>query len=110
MINIDEEIQSAMPAIMDKMRENILDKMAKEAEIIALESIRRAVKEWVIEELVPEVRAQLDAGKAGLVAQSATIADSLGKAIGEALVNNAQKSLASGYTAKDIAERLFRGY
>jgi vacuolar-type H+-ATPase subunit E/Vma4 len=109
-INIEEEVKSAIPEVMNRMRQNIIDKITREAEVVALEAIRNAVREWVKEELIPEVRAQLDAGKAGLIAQSATIADSLSKAIGEALVENARKSLATGYTVKDIAERLFRGY
>lgn len=109
-IDLNAELQSALPAVLAKMRENIIDKMSREAESVAMDAVRVAVREWTVAELVPEIRAQLDAGKSGMVTQASTIAESLGKAIGEALAGQAKKTLAEGYVVKDIAEKLFRGY
>ena len=110
MFDISAEVKSAIPAVLEKMRQNIIDKMVAEAESVAMAVVREEVRKWAIEELAPEVRAQLDAGKEGLVAQAATIAETLGKAIGASLQESAEKSLASGYVVKEIAEKLFRGY
>lgn len=109
-IDINAEVQSALPAVLEKMRERIADRIGTVAEQTAMEEVRKAVQEWAITTLVPEVKAQLDAGKAGMVKQAQAIAQQIGVALGQAMSAQAEKSLASGHVVKDIAEKMFRGY
>jgi len=109
-IDINAEVQSALPAVLENARKMLASRMLQEAEAVALGEVRKAVQEWATATLVPEIRAQLEAGKDGMLKQAATIGEQLANALGKALTENAEKSLASSYVVKDIAEKLFRGY
>lgn len=109
-IDINKEVQSALPAVLEQLRANIAERMLQEAQQVALGEVRKAVQEWAVATLVPEIKAQLAAGKDGFIAKAAEIAKSLGDELGKALHANAAKSLASSHVVKDIAEKMFRGY
>jgi len=107
---LEREIASAMPAVLARMKQDVLDRVSRECANVATEEAMKATREWVLAEIVPEIRAQLEAGKPALVAKSAGIASDLGDALGKALVEQATKSLANTYTVKAIAEAMFKGY
>lgn len=109
-IDINKEVQSALPAVLAKLRENIAERLQQEAQNVALTEVRKAVQEWANATLVPEIRAQLEAGREGFIAKAAEIAKSLGDELGKAMAANAAKGLASSHVVKDIAEKMFRGY
>lgn len=109
-IDIAKEVQSAMPAMLERMRSNIMERVTREAESVAISEVREAVKEWALKNIIPEINAQLEAGKAGMIAQAETIAKQLADALGEALTAQATKTLQSSHAVQDIAGRLFRGY
>lgn len=109
-IDVDAEVRAALPAVMEKLRESIKERVYIEAQNVALEEVRKATREWAVAALVPEVLAQLEAGKRGMVEQAETISNGIATALGEALLAQMRKTLESSYTAKEIAEKLFRGY
>jgi hypothetical protein len=109
-VDINEEVQSALPAVLAKLRENIAERVGREAENVALEEVRKATREWAAAVLVPEIKAQLEAGKQGFVTQAAAISNGIANELGKAMLAQVTKTLESGYTCKDIAEKLFRGY
>jgi hypothetical protein len=109
-IDIDREVQSAMPAVLERMRENLITRMSNEAERVAMDEVRKAVNEWALATLVPEIKAQLEAGKESMLKQAGTIAQQLGDALGAALTAQAEKTLAQSHAVSDIAQKLFRGY
>lgn len=109
-IDIDKEVQSALPAVLAQLRERLTNRISTLAEAAAMEEVRKAVQEWTTANLIPEIKAQLDAGKDGMVAQANAIAKQLGEALGEAMAGQASKSLASSHVVTDIAQKLFRGY
>lgn len=109
-IDINSEVQSALPGVLEKMRQSIASRVEREAESVAMDEIRKAVREWTTAALVPEVIAQLDAGKSSIAESAAGVAKGIGKALEEAMVEQAKKALASSYMTNEIAEKLFRGY
>lgn len=109
-INVEAEVQAALPQVLQRMRDNIATQVAERARYVAMEEVSNAVREWAIENLVPEIKAQLEAGRDGMLKQAQTIAKQLGDALGEALTTQATKTLASSSTVNDIAQKLFRGY
>ncbi len=109
-IDIHAEIQSALPAVFARMRGELADRIAAEAQSVALDEVRKAAREWATTVLVPEVRAQFEAGKQGMLDQAAVIGKGLAEAISAALMAQATKSLDSSYNVKSICETLFKGY
>ena len=109
-IDIEREVQSAMPALLVQVRERLTQRLLGVAEDTAMQEVRKAVQEWAVANLVPEIKAQLEAGKDGMIKQAQTISQQLGEALGEAMAGQASKSLASSHVVTDIAQKLFRGY
>lgn len=109
-IDINKEVQSALPAVLAKLRENLAERLLQEAQGVAFNEVRKAVQEWAVATLIPEIKAQLEAGKDNYIAKAAEIAKSLGDELGKALTQNAEKSLSSSHVVQGIAEKLFRGY
>lgn len=110
MMNIEEEVASAMPAILERIKRDALDRMQQRCVDVAIEEATKAARDWSIENLVPEIRAQLQAGKAGMVEQAAKISKEIGEKVGEALAAKAAKTLTESYNTQKIVEALFRGY
>lgn len=108
--DVDAEVRSALPAVMAKVRENLIGRMTATAEQTAIQEIQKAVQSWAVDQLVPEVKAQLDAGKAGMIVKAAEIARTLADQLGEAISANAAKTLANSHAVREITEKLFRGY
>lgn len=109
-IDINAHVQSALPAVLANLRERLDSRVAAEAESVALDEVRKAVREWATATLVPEVKAQLEAGKDGMLASAQTIAKGIADALGTTLAEAAVKNLKSSYTVSEIAKKLFNGY
>lgn len=109
-IDINAEVQSALPAVLERMRSELADRIAREAQTVAIDEVRKAAQEWALAVLVPEIKAQLEAGKSGMLKQAANIGESLGDEIGKALTAQALKALSQGYNVRAVAEALFKGY
>lgn len=108
-MDIDNEIKSAMPAVMERIKRETLDRMERECANVAMEVARNAARDWAVENLAPEIKAQLEAGKAGFVAKAHDIARDLSAAIGDALVTQVTETMKQSWNRKKIADALFGG-
>lgn len=109
-MDIEQEVKSAMPAVMERIKREAIQRIEREALNAATEVALQAAKEWAIEHLVPEVKAQMEAGKAGMVAAAEQAAKGIGDALSKAMIEQATKTLASSHSLNSVAEKLFRGY
>lgn len=109
-MDINAEIQSAMPAVMERIKRDALERIEREAVNVATAEAVKASKDWAIENLVPEIKAQLDAGKAGIIAAAQKTAEEISEALSKALTEQVVKTLSSSHVVSDIAQKLFRGY
>lgn len=107
-INLQDEVASAMPALLSQLREQLKDRMGAEAQAVAMREVNAAVTQWAKDVLVPEVRAQLEAGKDGYIVAAQEIAEGLGRALGEAIIDNAKANLKHSWNIRKIAEALFQ--
>lgn len=109
-MNISEEIKSAMPAVMERIKRDTLNNIERAAVQAATEVAVQAAKDWAIEHLVPEIKAQLEAGKSSMVVAAQDATKQIGAALTDALVANVTKTLTSSHSIKSIADVMFRGY
>ena len=109
-MNIDEEIKSAMPAVMERIKRDTLKRIERDAATAATAIAVQAAKDWALENLVPEIKAQLEAGKAGMLESAKKTSSAIGDALGDALVAQVVKTLSTSHTTSSIAASLFRGY
>ena len=107
---IQLEIESAIPALMQRVKAEALQRIEREAVQAATTIAVEAAKKWAEENIAPEIAAQLTAGKAGFVLAAEDAAKRIGEALSSALTEQVTKSLASSYNIQSIAEKLFKGY
>jgi predicted dinucleotide-utilizing enzyme len=107
---IEEQIKSAIPELMARVRKQALESIERQAAKAATDIAVEAAKEWATEHLVPEIVAQLNAGKDGFVSAANEAAKRIGAALTDALVESATKTLSNSYTVREIAEKVFKGY
>lgn len=109
-MDIDQEIKSAMPAVMERIKRDTLERIEREAVQAATAVAVQAAKDWALENLVPEIKAQLEAGKSSMVACAQNAAKEIGEALGKALQEQVSKTLANSHAVSTIAQSMFRGY
>lgn len=107
---LTQEIESAIPALMQRIKEETLLRVEREASQAATAVAVDAAKKWAEEVLAPEVAAQLAVGKSGFIAAAEDAAKRIGETLSDALVEQVKKSLASSYVLKEVTEKLMRGY
>lgn len=107
---LTQEIESAIPALMQRIKEETLSRIEREAAQAATAVAVEAARKWAEETLAPEIAAQLAVGKQAFVVAAEDAARRIGETLSDALVEQAKKSLASSYVVKEITEKLMRGY
>lgn len=107
-MDIDEELKSAIPAMMDRVKRDLIARIELQAAEVAMNEARKAAQEWAAEVLVPELRAQLEAGKAGMIAAAKRCAERVGDELANALVEQAKKNLTKSWTMSNVAKELFQ--
>ena len=107
MNELQEQIESAMPAVMARIKAETLTRIEREGVEIMVATARKAAEQWAIENLVPEIKAQLDAGKSGMVAKAAEISANISEEIGKALVKAVQEKLKQSWNVSKLTDALF---
>ena len=107
---IQVEIESAIPALMERVKQEALARIEREAVAAATAVATEAARKWAEENIAPEIAAQLSAGRDSFVAAANDAAKRISEALSDALVEQAKKAFANSYTVKGIAESMFKGY
>lgn len=103
---INEAVTGAMPDILAGLRKEIAETAIYQAKQTAQQAVGKAVSDWIIENLVPEVIKTLADNKDGLVALAPTLAQNMTAAMSEAFTASITKKLESSYERKKIFEAL----
>ena len=106
-MNIEKEVQSAMPEILARIKSEAISRIEREAVNEATAVCVAAAKQWAIDVLVPEIKAQLEAGKGGMVLSASEAADGIGEAVKTALIKQATEKLASSWNVRKLTEAIF---
>ncbi len=109
-MDINQEIQSAMPAVMERIKRETLQRIERDAVEAATQVAVQAAKEWAVENLVPEIKAQLEAGKSSIFVAAKEASEAIGQALGKAMAEQVGKSIANTHTLGEIVQKMFRGY
>lgn len=107
MNELQHDIESAMPAVMARIKAETLSRIEREGVEIMVATARKAAEQWAIDNLVPEIKAQLDAGKASMVAKASDISASISDEIGKALVKTVTEKLSQSWNVRKVTEALF---
>lgn len=104
---IAAEIESAIPAMMERVKADAIKAIEQRAVQQATDIAVKAAAEWASENLVPEIRAALEAGRPGLVKAAHDTAELIGEAIKLALVKKAEDTLKTSWGASSAVKAIF---
>jgi galactokinase/mevalonate kinase-like predicted kinase len=100
------EIQSAIPAIMERVRREAEQQIERECLATIMRAANAEAQSWATEVLAPEIRAQLDAGKQGMLERADEMAKRMTDALADALVAQITKNLSQSWNVRKVVEAL----
>lgn len=105
---IDSVVASAMPDMLTALRNEFKEQALYTARSALNEEVHKAVREWVLAEIIPEIRTALAESKAGIVATVPQLAETLVTVLSGALAEQLKKNLEQSYNRNKIMEALFK--
>jgi hypothetical protein len=96
--------------VSELVKQNFIAEMARATQNAVAAEASKFAGEWAREQLVPAMRAYMAENKDGIIKAAIASVDGVISAMTKALVEQAQKSLASSHAVNDIMQRIFRGY
>lgn len=102
----NQELQSAIPSIMARVRREAEQQIERECLAAVMRGATAEAEKWASEVLAPEIRAQLDAGKQGMLASADDIAKQMTDALAAALVAQVTKNLSQSWNVRKAVEAL----
>jgi hypothetical protein len=106
-MDIADEIKSAMPALMARVREEAMRDAERTAIYAAQQVITAEAKNWAAEVLAPELRAGLEAMKPEMLIECEKLARGIADALTASMIEAATKNLGSSWNRKKVFEALF---
>lgn len=103
---INEAVSGAMPDILAGLRKEIAETAIYQAKQTANAAVSKAVSDWVVENLVPEILKTLTDNKDGLLAMAPTLAHNMTTAMSVAFLDSITKKLETSWERKKIFEAL----
>jgi prophage antirepressor-like protein len=106
MNDMTTDVQSAIPAIMARVRREAEQQIERECLATIMRAANEEAQKWATDVLAPEIRAQLDAGKQGMLARADDIAKQMTDALAEALVAQVTKTMSQSWNVRKVVEAL----
>lgn len=103
---IEEAVSSTVPSVLAGLRKEISERALNSARETALAAINKAVSDWCITELVPEIHRTLAESKDGLVSMVPTMASGVIQAITDAMADSIKKKLETSWQRQQIFKAL----
>jgi hypothetical protein len=103
---ISQAVASAMPDVLAGLRKEIAESALAHAKAAAHDAVRKAVGEWVVAELIPDINKALIESKAGLTAFAPKLAEELTGALSAACAETLKKKLENSWERQAIFKAL----
>jgi len=100
-------LQEATQEATRMLKKDLVDKIEYEMTDVARTTIKHFVKDWVQDNVIPEVTNRLVASKDGLVASAIPMADAITEGVSQALTEAVKENLSRSYDRKKIFSALF---
>lgn len=95
-------------ALREKLRETLLAGVARQFEWELPEAVKKAVAEFVADEIIPEIRAELTASRDEFVNAATAMVRGIPAEIGKAMQERLAGNLTNSWTVRKIAEECFK--
>ena len=105
-MNFSDEMQSAMPSILARAKQEAL----AESERVAINEARKVLaaeaSRWAHDVLAPELRARLELMRPEMIAQCEALATELGAVLGKAILDQLEEKLANSWKRQELLKAL----
>jgi hypothetical protein len=103
-----EVLESNKDAVRATVRDALLAGVKRQFEWELPEAVKKTVNEFITEEVVPEVRAELSANKDAFVAAATEMAKSASVEIAKAMQTTIAKNLTNSWTLRKVVEECLK--
>lgn len=103
---INDMVKDTMPEIINALRNEIRETTLNEVRRSLQNEVQSVVKEWVVQNLVPEIHNVLIEGKEGLISVAPVLAEQVSLTLAETLKETIAKKMESSWERKKIFEAL----
>ena len=101
-------LESNKAKVREAVRDSLLEGVKREFQWELPQAVRKVVNEFISEEIVPEIRAELETNKEEFVRAATDIVKGATAEIGKALQEHLAKNLAQSWTMRKLTEALFQ--
>jgi hypothetical protein len=103
---ITEAVQDALPSVLAGLKKQIQEQALYSAQNTMVTEVNKAVTQWIVDNLVPEIHSTLAQSKDGLIAMVPKIAEGITDALAKSMNEAISKKLENSWERKKIFEAL----
>lgn len=103
---INELLEAAKPSIIEGLKKEIQQTVTYQMQEAAAKAVREHTTQWINENVIPEITAQLVESKDGLISLGAKLAPMLLDSMTESFAGAIKKKMESSWERKKIFESL----
>lgn len=103
-----EILESNKSKVRDAVRDSLLEGVKREFQWELPQAVRKVVNDFIAEEIVPEIKAELETNKKAFVEAATEIVKGATGEIGKALQDHLAKNLSQSWTMRKLVEALFQ--
>ncbi|MES2752775.1 MAG: hypothetical protein V4661_15510 [Pseudomonadota bacterium] len=103
-----EVLESNKASVREAVKETILNSVKQQFQWELPETVKKVFSDFITEEVVPEIRAELEANKAAFVDAATEIARTAAAEVGKALQKQIAENLTKSWNLRNVVEALTR--
>ena len=104
---MNEMLEAAKPSIVEGFKKEIAQSITWQVKDRAGEIVRKAVEDWIKENIIPEIYKELAESKESFISLGATIAPMMVQQLTEALAGSFKERMESSYERRAIFKACF---
>jgi hypothetical protein len=108
--DIQELLDKAKPAVIESLQKELAGSISYQVKQIASEEVVKFVREWIRDEVLPEIKRELVESKESFISVAVRTAPVIGEELSKHLTDTVKKSLENSYARGEILKKLFQGY
>ena len=105
---VDDILNELQPSIIETLKSEIASKVEWQVLNAVSDEIGKYSREWVKENVIPELEKELIENKKSLISLGVTLAENITETLAKELTETVNKKLSSGYDKARIMEALFK--
>lgn len=107
-LDIESLLEEARPQVLESLKRELSQQISYDARNALSGEINKLVKQWVEDEIIPEVSKMLIESKDSILSSCVVSAEQIAKLLAESMLVKVKENVESSYKRNNIMEALFK--